>query len=139
MAKYGSNSLVIEFDNAGGTPVDMSQYILEVNGMSVESMMEESHTFGDSWREHLPTGLRQVGDLEWKGFFDDTATSGPDAIFNAPATGPSTTSRTAKYTWGGTKTSSVETFIARYDRNPVRGQLTKFTVQLKTTGAVTEV
>jgi hypothetical protein len=135
MAKYGSNSLKVEFDNAGGSLVDMSDYCLEINGIDIEAMLEESHGFSDSYVEQLFTGLKKVADVTIKGFYDDTATTGPDVIFNAVG---NTTSRTLKLTWGSTKTTSVETVIKNYRRQPTRGQLTKFECVLAATGAVTE-
>jgi len=135
MAKYTAANVVIEFDNSGGTLVDMSQYILELNGIDIESVLEESHTFGDSWVEQLNAGLKRLADVQLSGFYDDTASTGPDAIFNAVG---NTTTRTLKITWGSTKTTSVETIIKNYRRIPSRGALTKFEVVLTPTGQVTE-
>ena len=39
MAKYGSNSLVFEFDNSGGTLVDMTQHTLELGGVEIEGSL----------------------------------------------------------------------------------------------------
>jgi hypothetical protein len=58
VAKYGSNSIVIEFDNAGGSLVDMSAHILQINGFDVEALMEESTAFSKAWKESLATGVR---------------------------------------------------------------------------------
>lgn len=135
MAKYGSDVIVVEFDNAGGTLVNMSQHVLEINGIDVEAVTEESHSFGDAWLEELATGLKKVAPLTLKGIYDDTATTGPDAMFNAIG---NTTTRTIKITLGGTKTVSVETIIKNYRRVPSRGELTKYEVVLRPTGAVTE-
>ena len=139
MAKYGSNSLVVDFDNSGGTPVDMSQHVLEINAVRVEAILEESHSFGDSWFESLATGLRRMQDVELSGFYDDTATTGPDAIFNAVFNSPADTTRTLKFTWGGTKTTEVETLIMFYERRAAVATLHRYTVGLRPTGAVTEV
>lgn len=138
MAKYSSKDLKIEFDNAGGTLVDMSQYIRTFNGVNIAAVTQESHSFGDAWVEHLATGLRRGDEVELSGYYDDTATTGPDAIFNDVANGPSATTRTLKVTWGGTKTTSVETLIASYRRGAQVGQLHEFTVRLLPTGPVTE-
>lgn len=139
MAKYGSNSLVIEVDSTeGGSLSDISQYVLSVNGVEVEAVMEESHTFGDSWFESLATGLRKMNDVELEGFYDDTATTGPNAIFVGVQDSPADGTRTLKFTWGGAKTTTVEVFIAKYKRTATRGQLTRYSVTLRPTGAVTE-
>ena len=108
MANYGQSSVVVAFDNSGGTPVTMTTYVQEINGISVEALLEQSDSFGDSWVEMLPVGVRKVsGDITLGGFYDDTATTGPDAIFNAPAATAATASRTLTITFGGSKTFAV--------------------------------
>src|SRR4051812_17578183 len=114
MAKYGSPDIIVAFDNSGGTPVTMTQYVTEINGVKVEALLEESHSFGDSWFEALPVGIRKMGDIVLSGWYDDTVTTGPDAIFNAPVPTVSTATRTLTITWGGTKTVSAETYIVSY-------------------------
>jgi hypothetical protein len=138
MANYGQSSVIVAYDNSGGTPVTMTPYVQTINGVSVESLMEQSDSFGDSWQEFLPVGVRKNGDITLEGLYDDTATTGPDAIFNAPAATVATSQRTLTITFGGSKTYSVETYIAKYDRFPVRGKLHRYSVLLKTTGAATE-
>ena len=138
MAKYGPNSLTVNYDNSSGTPVDMTQYVLTINDVQVEAIMEESHSFGDSWFESLATGIRRVNPVEMSGFYDDTATTGPDAIWNAVASGPSVTLRTLQVVWGASKSISVETLIAMYGRQATRNVLTKYSVRLQPSGAATE-
>jgi hypothetical protein len=135
VAKYGPDDLVIEFDNSGGTLQNMSQYIREINGVEIEAILTDSHAFGDTWHEALAVGVSKVGDITLKGFYDDTASTGPDVIFNAVG---NTTTRTLKVTWGNTKTTSVETIIKKYSRMPKLDDLTGFEVILQPTGAVTE-
>src|SRR5712691_3012671 len=104
MSKYGSPSLVIQFDRFdGSTLTDMSAYIETINGFDVQAMLVESHSFGKSWVEMLLTGLRRVADITLGGFFDDAATTGPDAIFNdvGNASMAAGATRTLKLTWGG--------------------------------------
>lgn len=138
MAKYGSSSIVIEIDNTdGGSLTDISQYIQEFDGVEIERLMEEeSHSFGDAWFEALQVGMRAVKPITLGGFYDDTASTGPDAIFVTSATHAAT--RTFKVTWGGTKTTTVEVWITNYKRMPKRNELTKFEAVLLPTGAVTE-
>lgn len=139
MAKYGSGSIVIMFDNSGGTPVNMTAYVLTFNGMDIEGVTEDSTPFGVTWREFLAAGMRGITEITLGGMYDDTATTGPDVIFNAPASAPSTATRTLTVTWGGTKTTSAETFIRSYRRRPAVGTITKYEVALQPTGTVTEV
>jgi hypothetical protein len=138
MANYGQSSVVVAFDNSGGTPVTMTPYVQTINGVSVESLMEQSDSFGDSWQEFLPVAVRKNGTITLDGLYDDTATTGPDAIFNAPAPTVATTTRTLTLTFGGSKTYAVETYIQKYDRMVVRGKLHRYSVVLQPTGAATE-
>lgn len=134
MAKYGSGAVVIEFDNSSGTLVNMTQHVLELGGIDVQAVLEEdAHTFGDTWREVLATGVKRAEPITIGGFYDDTATTGPDAIFNSVGS-----ERTLKVTHGGTKTTSVEAVIQSYRRRPQRNQLTRYEVSVIPTGAVTE-
>ena len=139
MANSGPADIKIEYDNSGGSLVDLSQYILSINDVSVESVIEEKHSFGDSWEESLAIGVGKVGDIEIGGLYDDTATVGPDALFagRVPETS-ATSSRTLKITWRTGKTTSVETFLISYTRSADRNGLTKFKAKLRPTGAVTE-
>jgi hypothetical protein len=139
MANAGSPDFIFMFDNVGGTPVNMSQYLLSVGGVSVEAMTEESHAFGDSWQETLATGIRKMNPLDVEGLYDDVATVGPNAIFNDVADGPADTTRTMTITWRTGKTTSVETLIAKHERIASRGALTRYRTTLQPTGAVTEV
>jgi len=138
VAKYGSNSVVINYDNAGGTPVDMSQHVLDINGVEVEAILEETHSFGDAWFESLATGLRRMADVVLGGLYDDVGTTGPDVIFNAVTTGPAVATRTLQVVYGSTKSTTVETVNMKYGRKLARGALHKYEVTLRPTGAVTE-
>jgi hypothetical protein len=139
VANYGQSSVIVAFDNSGGTPVTMTTYVQTINGVDVESLMEQSDSFGDSWLEFLPVGVRKVsGDIVLEGLYDDTATTGPDAVFNAPAPTVATSSRTLTLTFGGSKTFAVETYIKKYSRMLVRGKLHRYSVTLQPTAAVTE-
>lgn len=136
MANSIPSGITIEYDNSGGSLVDISQYVMTINGFSVEQILEEVHTFGDSWEEQLPVGIGRAGTVELGGLYDDTNI---DALFagEIPQT-PTDNTRTLKITWVGAKTSSVETWLVNYVRSPDRGALTKYAATLQTTGAVTE-
>ena len=134
MSRYGSKDLKIEFDSTeGGSLADMSNYITSINGVSIEAILEEGTAFGDTWLEQLFTGNKQMADITLGGFYDDTATTGPNAVFVGIGE-----TRSLKVTWGSTKTTAVETIIKSYARNPAVKTLTKFQVVLSPTGTVTE-
>ncbi|MEE3331965.1 MAG: hypothetical protein VX246_13955 [Myxococcota bacterium] len=138
MAKFGSNSLIVAVDNSSGSVVTMTSYITSINAIEVEAILTESHSFGDAWFEQLATGVRKASDLVLGGLYDDTSTTGPDAIFNDVADGPSDSTRTVTITFGGSKTCSFEAIISKYTRTATRNELTAFEVTLVPTGTVTE-
>ena len=135
MAKYGSDDVVVEYDDVGGSLVDMSQYVDTMNGIKFNAEMQEGHAFGDSWVEELFTGMKRGEDIVLEGFYDDTATSGPDVVFGMAALG---STRTLEITYGSTKTTTVETVNKSYERSSQRGQLSRFKVTLSPTGAPSE-
>lgn len=140
MANSTPAGIIIEYDNSGGSLVDITQHVQTINDIDIESLTEETHTFGDSWEENKPIGVGKMADIEIGGLYDDVAATGPDALFagRAPET-PASNTRTFKITWRSGKTTSVETYLASYKRTADRAALTKYTAKLKPTGTVTEV
>lgn len=133
MAKYGSNSVTVEVDNSSGTLVDLTEYINSINGMDIEAITEDTTVFGDTWQENTYVGVKKANSIQIKGFYDDTATTGPDAVLNALGD-----TRTFQLTYGNSKSSSVEAIITKYVRIPTVSKLTEFECDLTPTGAVTE-
>lgn len=133
MAKYGSNSVTVEVDNSSGSLVDLTEYINSINGMDIEAITEDTTVFGDTWQENAYVGVKKANSIQIKGFYDDTATTGPDAILNALGD-----TRTFQLTYGNSKSSSVEAIITKYVRIPTVSKLTEFECDLTPTGAVTE-
>lgn len=140
MANSTPAGVKVEYDNAGGSLVDITQYVLTINGVDVESKLEETHTLGDSWEESKPIGVGKVAPVEIGGLYDDTVTVGPDALLanRVPET-PASATRTLKITWiAAGHTTSVETYLIGYTRDADRNGLTKYKAKFQPTGAVTE-
>ena len=139
MAYSTPSGVKLEYDDSGGTPVDISQFVMTLNDVDVEQITEETHSFGDSWEEHIAIGIGKLGQLELGGLYDDQA-NGPDSLFaNRVPEDPNTPTRTLKITGRRGKTSSFETFLAKYTRTADRGALTKYKATLLPTGPNTEV
>jgi len=132
MTKYKSSNIIVQFDNSGGNLINMTSYVAASFDLSPSAETIDSTSFGDTWREHLAT-LNDGGSVTLSGWYDDTATVGPDAIFNAVGS-----VRSLKITWGSTKTSSVEVVITSYKRTASIGAYTRFEVGLQATGEVAE-
>lgn len=133
MSKYGSKDITIKVSNASQALQDLSAYVDTINEFTVEALLQEGHTFGDSWVKQLFTGVKRGNPLTIEGFYDDTASTGPHAILNAIGD-----TRKIEVTWGGTKKSTVDVIITNYSRRPVKGDLTRFSCTLTPTGAVIE-
>jgi len=140
MAKSGPAVVKVWYDNSGGTPVDITQYVLSINDIEIESMTEEKHPLGTAWDESLPIGVAKMNDIEISGLFDDAATTGPDALLAGRAPeAPTAGTRTLKIEWNASKSTAVETYLMSYARAADRNGLTKYKVKLKPSGGVTEV
>ncbi len=131
MAKYASPDLTIEVDNSVGAPVDLSQYIDEDIALDIEATMEEFIAYGANWPAQIATGIKKAADINLGGMFDDTATTGPDAILNAVGD-----TREVTITWGGSNASTFDAVIKSYSRKGSNGGMTRFEAVLTPTGAV---
>lgn len=135
MSKYSSVNLTLSM---GGTA--MTAYIDEIDPFVVEALIEDGRPFGSAWPVKIPVGEYDVPDVSVGGFYDDTAVSGPDVKFGVSAmpTGPSSAAAELIITWGGTKTSTVDCFVSRYERIAKKNGVTRFKARLTFTGEVTE-
>lgn len=138
MAMFGSGSVVITYDDApGGTARTITPYVREIGGVKVEALQARSESFGDLWHEHTPTGMKMVAAVSIKGFYDDTATTGPHVVFRSPDDDPSDATRTLAVTFGGTNgTATVETRLISYEVLGKNGNLTEYEAVVQPTGSL---
>jgi hypothetical protein len=78
MAFFDSKVSKFLIDDTGGTQRDLSAYITEVRGLPGRRALNEVTALGDSGARFIP-GLEDVT-VRLGGLFDDTATSGLDAV-----------------------------------------------------------
>ena len=136
MAQYSSANVVVDVDDNGGSPQTFTAFVRAIGNISIEGIIQESTTFGVSWASYVSTAIKKMAPLTLGGFYDTTATSGPDVLFAGYA--GSTTTRTVKITYGGGKYTSFEALIQKYERMPKLGAMTEYQVTLQPTGTVTE-
>lgn len=130
--KYGSSSVTIAYDDGpGGTPRTVTGAILTLGGVRVTAQMMESTAFGDTFKKMLPTGLKEIAQLELEGFWDTTSTTGTHAVFGTPDTDPNGSTRTLTIVFGDSKTWSSEGFLVTYEVLAQAGNLTKFKATLQ--------
>lgn len=137
---YSSPSgLQIFYDDSGGTPVDISAFVLDINEFVVENILENSRTYGKAWEEFLSVGIGKCGVVEIKGNYDNAAAA-PNALFGGQIpVSPATASRTLKIFWvPAAQNTLVETRIISFTRQVMREGLTKYIAKLQPTGTVTE-
>lgn len=129
MAKYSSKDLEL---TVGGT--SMKAYIQDDVTLVIEAITEGATAFGDTWENHIYTGLRRAEPITVGGYYDDTATTGPNAKFNVPGT-----TLAIVITWASGKTSTFSAIAKKYDRISKIGGMTRYIATLLPTGAITEV
>lgn len=136
--KHGSSEFTISYDDTpGGTLRDMTNYITEFGGVKISSNMVQSTAFGDTWEEMLPAGLKKMEPITVKGFFDDTASTGPHVVFGDPDDSPQDSTRTLTVVVGNSKQVTVETRLVSYAVMGKVGALTEFEASIQPTGAAT--
>lgn len=131
---YGSNNIAISCTDSGATPRVITSYVRTMNGLDVQAILVESHTFGDTWVKSLYTNIRKAADLVLGGYYDDTATTSPNVLFS----NQEGNTRNLIITWGNSHTSTFDALVMSYKRLPVLNDLTKFEVTFRPTGTVTE-
>ena len=134
MGLEGFPDLKIELDNASDVLKDISAFVTEINGYTVEQILEELTAAGDATDRWAAVGFEQKSEIVLSGPYDDQA----DSLVTITLDGEGNT-RTLKLTFdaGASDTRQVETIIRTIERAPSRGAFHKYTVTLRPTGAVT--
>ncbi len=78
MTFFDSNVSRFLIDDTGGTQRDLSAYLTDVRGLPGPRSLNEVTALGDGGARFIP-GLEDVT-IVLAGIFDNTATSGPDAV-----------------------------------------------------------
>ena len=138
MAEFGFPDLKIELDvSTGGALGDMSNYVTEISGFSVEAILEETTGAGvaaDTWAW---TNLVKKGEVVLTGPYENTADK---LVVSTRDAGDLGALRTLKLTLDGATAADVlivECLIMKVERNPQRDSLHNYSVTLRPTGAIT--
>lgn len=137
MAFFDSKVSKFRIDDTGGVLRDLSAYITEVRGLPGARSLNEVTALGDSAVKFI-AGLEDVT-IALTGMFDDTATSGPDAVL-----GPLRTHTAAvdfEYGPEGTSSGSVKysgtCWVTSYALRSRVGDLVEWSAALQVDGTVT--
>lgn len=137
MALFGSTSVTITYDDGpGGTGRALTNSVTEMGGISIEALQADTSAFADIWGESTPTGFKAVDEVSIKGFYDDTATTGPHVVFRDVDDSPSDATRTLVVVFGGTNgTFTIETRLKKYSVMPKVKGLTEYEAIVVPTGS----
>ncbi len=131
----GFPDLKIEIDaSVGGALTDISAYVTEINGYTVEKILEELTSAGDATDRWASTGIEQKSEIVLTGPYDDQANSLVALTLDGEGE-----QRTLKLTFDAlaADTRQVECLIRMTSRNPSRGAFHQYVLTLRPTGAVT--
>ena len=124
-------------DDTGGTQRDLSAYVTEVRGLPGDRSLNEVTALGDSGAKFIP-GLEDVT-VNLAGMFDNTATSGPDAVLGALRT--HTSAVDFEYGPKGSGTGDVKysgtCWVVFYELRSRVGNLVEWSATLQVEGVVT--
>ena len=136
MALHGFPDLKIEIDNTvAGSLTDISLYVTEINGYTVEQVLEEISSAGDATDRWGVVGFEQKSEITLSGPYEDASNSLLNLTMDKEGE-----LRSLKLTFdddgGVLDTRDVECIIKSTSRDASRGAFTKYTVTLRPTGAV---
>lgn len=126
--KHNSTEVIISYNAQ-----TMTSYGTQIDGFERDTKMVETTPFGATDATYVGSGVKRVKPIKISGFYDDTVTTGPDAVFNTLGT-----FATLQITYGNSKSSSVSAGVVSYTRKPKVDDLTGYEVTLQPSGAVTE-
>jgi hypothetical protein len=145
MAKYSSPNLTFEIatsDTNATMTTGFSQYITKFGEINITRPLVDATAFADSIAKYLVSIFKKYEPFTIEGFYDDTATTGPNAILNI---GQYTNSTTRKFalTLGGTKTIQADgstggLWIVSYKRTFTVGEYHAYSCELQASGTITE-
>jgi hypothetical protein len=134
MTQYGSPDVTITYDGD-----DMTPFVLTINGIKIEDLMQDSQPFGAVWNAVSPTGTKKIDDIMFGGHFDDVA-NGPKANWDTGGTtpAPGDVPKTLVITVGGTNTITIPVHPAIFEIKMTRNNIHEYNATLKKgTGDVT--
>lgn len=137
MAKHGQDEVEISIEDApGGTARDITPYVTAIGGVGLEAITQQTNPFGASSEEHTPVGLDRTPDITISGFYDDTASVGPAAVFFNPATwaldkASGSAGRELIITIATGKTFTVMVHVVKVEAGLKKDGLTEYTVTVR--------
>ena len=138
--KHGSNEVSFEIlvsDGGAASTGFASNYITKINDVVVNREGVEATPFGVVDETYIIGVMKKRDPLVISGFYDDTTTTGPDAVLNIGRI-THTAPRSCTLTLCSGKTVSGTVWIEKYTRTLEVGNYHGYEASLRFTGTVTE-
>jgi hypothetical protein len=136
--KHGSNEVTFTIDASdGGSLQDITAYLTKIGDTVVNREAVEATPFGVVDEQYIIGVVKKREPLTIEGFYDDTASTGPDAILNIGKVTHAAT-RSTVLTFASGKTITGEVWIEKYTRGMNVGEYHTFSASLRYTGTITE-
>jgi hypothetical protein len=127
--KHGSSEITVSYDDALGTPVVLTCFLLTMGPVKISSNMQAGTTFCDIIEKQLPTGMSKIEPIKLTGFFDDSV-GGPHPTFKKIDTNPQGATRTLTINFGNSNQWQSEGYCQAYSVIANQGNLTGFEADL---------
>lgn len=111
--------------------MDISTYVLAINGIQKGAVLVDGTTMGMAWRASIDSTLREQQPITIEMLYDDTASTGSWVLFNDVGGPTPTDGRELKITYGGSKTTLWKTIIESVERQVVIGEVHKLVATLR--------
>ncbi len=136
MAKFAvSGSSYIEIDDAGGTPRNLSAYLEELEPLGREVSLLDVTGLNDA-AQRLVAGVELAQGFTLLGVFDNTATTGPDAVLAGLVGKTGTVSYGPAGNGSGQRKVTGEFLCVSYRVISQAGRQVRFRAQFRQDGAV---
>lgn len=122
---YGSNSVTLAYDDGpGGTARTITARITAIGGIKIAAIQDDVTAYGDTIMKALPTGMKELPDIDLEYLIDTTSNSTYD-VFDTPDTDPNGTTRTLTIVIGDSKTWQTEGYLKEAEVLTVVGKITR--------------
>jgi hypothetical protein len=134
--KQNSSAITFEIDvtDGGAASTGFVQYLTKIGDIELNRGTVTSTPFGVSASQYLLGVIKDYPAFTIEGFYDTTASTGPNAILN----GTHAATRTFTMGFGDSKTVSGECWITNYKRTQAVGEYQGFSATIQPTGTQTE-
>jgi len=140
LAKHGSNEVSFEIavsDGGAASTGFASNYLTKIGDVVVNREAVEATPFGVVDEQYIIGVMKKRDPLVIEGFYDDTATTGPDAVLNIGRI-THTAPRGTTLTFASGKTVTGTVWIEKYTRTLEVGNYHGYSASLRYTGTITE-